>query len=53
MYDFSVPDVREQNLPPPNMSLCLEDYLGLIFFKKQKAQEELLPPPLYCLKEFR
>ena len=38
--------VGEQNLSPQNVCLWLKDYLGLIFFlffKKQKAQKELLP----------
>ena len=36
----------EQNLPPQNVSLCLEDCLGLTIFKKQKTQKETLTCPL-------
>lgn len=37
--------VGEQNLSPQNVCLWLKDYWGPIFFffKKQKAQKELLP----------
>ena len=43
--------VREQNLPPQNVSLQDEDYFRLIIFKKQKTQEVLpVTSPLTAYK---